>query len=80
MSAIKQTIAENLNYQLDETAETSKITEIASQAILSNGGGGYALNVEISTDGTTWTDYIPSASLQNKFVVDSSRITINTVE
>lgn len=80
LSAIKQTIAENLNYQLDETAETSKITEIASQAILSNGGGGYALNVEISTDGTTWTDYIPSASLQNKFVVDSSRITINTVE
>lgn len=79
-SAIKQSIAENLTYQLDETAETSKITEIAAQAILANGGGGYALNVEISTDGTNWTDYIPSASLQNKFVVDSSRITIKAVE
>lgn len=79
-SAISQTLAQNLTYQLDESAETSKITEIAAQAILANGGGGYALNVEISTDGINWTDYIPSASLQNKFVVDSSRITIKTVE
>lgn len=79
-TAISQTMAQNLTYQLDESAETSKITEIAAQAILSNGGGGYALNVEISTDGTNWTDYIPSASLQNKFVVDSSRITIKAIE
>lgn len=78
--AISQTLAENLTYNLDETAETSKITEIASQAILANGGGGYALNVEISTNGTTWTDYILSASLQNKFVVDPTRIQITAVE
>lgn len=73
-------IVENLTYALDENAETSKITEIASQAILANGGGGYALHVEISTDGTTWTDYIPSASIQNKFVVDSTRISVNVIE
>ncbi len=79
-SAIARSLAENLTYNLDETAETSKITEAASQAILSNGGGGYALNVEISTDDTNWTDYIPSASLQNKFVVDSTRIKITAVE
>lgn len=80
LSSIKNTLAESLTYNLNETAETSKITEAASQALLSNGGGGYALNAEISTDGTTWTDYIPSASLQNKFVVDSTRIIINVVE
>lgn len=79
-SAIAATLAENLSYSLDETAETSKITELAAQAILSNGGGGYALNVEISTNGTTWTDYIPSASLQNKFVVDPTRIKITAIE
>lgn len=78
--AIARSLAENLTYNLDETAETSKITEAASQAILSNGGGGYALNVEISTDDINWTDYIPSASLQNKFVVDSTRIKITAVE
>lgn len=73
-------IVENLTYALDENAETSKITEIASQAILANGGGGYALNVEVSTDSITWTDYIPSASIQNKFVVDSTRISVNVIE
>ena len=75
---IKSYIAENLSYSLGEDAETSKITTIASEAITANGGGGYALNVEISTNGTTWTDYIPSTSIQNKFVVDTTRITINT--
>ncbi len=74
--SIKADLAQNLSYSLDEAAETSKITEAASQAILSNGGGGYALNVEVSTDGTTYTDYIPSASMQNKFVVDPTRIAI----
>ena len=75
---IKQYIAENLVYTLNENAETSKVTTIASEAVLANGGGGYALNVEISTNGTNWVDYIPSASIQDKFVVDTTRITINT--
>lgn len=75
---IKSYIAENLIYTLNEDAETSKVTAAASAAILANGGGGYALNVEISIDGTNYTDYIQSASRQNKFVVDTTRITINT--
>ena len=75
---IKQYIAENLVYTLNESAETSKVTTVASEAVTANGGGGYALNVEISTDGTNWVDYIPSASIQDKFVIDTTRITINT--
>lgn len=80
ISGIKEYIAENLTYGLNEDAETSKITTIASEAIAANGGGGYALNVEISTDGTTYTDYIPSSSRKNKFVVDVSRIEVNDIE
>lgn len=75
---IKEEIFKNLTYGLGEAAETSKVTNAASNAILANGGGGYALNVEISLDGTTWTDYIPSASIQDKFVVDTTRIIIYT--
>ncbi len=77
---IKQTIAENLIYGLNEDAETSKPTCAAKDAIEQNGGGGYALNMQISTNGTTWVDFIPSASLANKFVVDPTRITINVIE
>ena len=80
LSLIKEDIAQNLIYRLNENAETSKITTVASDAITLNGGGGYALNVEISLDGTNWTDFIESASRKNKFVVDSTRITITTIE
>lgn len=80
LSAIKNTLAEKLTYSLNENAETSKPTCAATEAIEQNGGGGYALNMEISTDGSTWKDFIPSASLANKFVVDPTRITINTIE
>ena len=78
--AIVEYIAENLKYFLNEDAETSKITNIASEAITASGGGGYALNVEISTDGITWTDYIQSASRANKFVIDVTRIGINVIQ
>lgn len=76
---IKQYLADNLTFTLNQPAETSYITEVAAQALLSNGTGLYALNVEVSTDGVTWSDFIASASWQNKFVVDTSRITINQV-
>lgn len=79
-SAIIQFIANNLTFSLNEDAETSKITEIASQAIIANGGGGYALNVQISTNGTNWTDFIASTSRKNKFVVDATRIFVNIIE
>ena len=74
---IKQYIADNLTFTLNQPAETSYVTEVASAALLNYGTGLYALNVEVSTDGSTWTDYIASASLKDKFVVDTSRITIN---
>ena len=76
---IKEYIVANSTYSMGQTAETSILTELARNGILENGGGGYALNVEISTDGTNWTDYIESTSLKNKFVLDVSRITINVI-
>lgn len=79
-NGIKETMAENLIYSLNEAAETSKPTCAAKDAIEQNGGGGYALNLEISKDGVDWVDYIPSASLADKFVVDTTRITINVIE
>lgn len=76
LNALAERIAENLSYTLNETAETSKVTTVAAECISAMYGEGYALNVEIATDGTTWKDYIESASLRNKFVVDATRIII----
>lgn len=77
VEGIKEYIANNLSYNVNEDAETSKICSIASEAIVANGGGGYALQPQISLNGTDWTDFIQSSSLENKFVVDITRITIN---
>lgn len=79
LAEIKQYIVSNLIYSIGEDAETSKITNICSEAILNDGGGAYALNVQISEDGTTWTDFIQSLSIDDRFIVDVSRITINVL-
>lgn len=79
LSIVKNYIVQNLSYSLGAPAETSAITNVASNGLLTLGSGLYALNVEVSTDGTTWADFIASSSLQNKFVVDATRITITEV-
>lgn len=76
---IKEYIAENLTFETNEFAETSKVTEIIRQAIQSVGGAGVGVNVELSIDNKKWLDYIPSTSKQNKFTVDTSRIEITEV-
>lgn len=76
---VKEYIVDNLTFTLNQPAETSYVTEIASAALAQYGSGLYALNVEVSTDGVTYTDYIASSSLKDKFVVDTTRITITEV-
>lgn len=76
---IKSYIVENLLFKLNQPAETSYVTEVASQALLTLSSDLYALNVEISTDGTTWVDFIASNSWMDKFVVSADNITINQV-
>lgn len=79
MNAIKQYIADNLTYNMNELAETSKPTAIARDAINSNGGNGVPVDLEISINGTSWVDYIPCPSKKNKFTVDTSKITITEI-
>ena len=78
IDAVKEYIATNLTYNIGEEAETSRVTEVCSNALLADGGNAYALNVEISTDGTTWTDYIAPSTIADKFTTDVNKITINT--
>lgn len=52
VNAVKSYIAENLVYNIGENVETSKITQICADAMLSDGGNGYALNIQVSTGGS----------------------------
>lgn len=71
-----QLLAQDLSFNLNAPAETSYITEVAANRLLSFGTGAYILNVEVSKTGAagSWTDFIASASMKDKFVVDASRI------
>ncbi len=69
-----QLLAEDLSFNLNAPAETSYITEVAANRLLSFGTGAYILDVQVSTDGTNWNDFIASTSMKDKFVVDASRI------
>lgn len=57
---IKSYIQNHIDLKIGEMAETASITEIAQQAIESVGGQGYAVNVQVSTNQTTWADYLTS--------------------
>jgi len=74
--AIKQYIKDNLEYNINEVAETSKITCISRDAINDNGGGGVPINVEISNDGILWFDFLSVDIKNEKWILDISRINI----
>lgn len=76
---IKEYIVDNVTYTIGQFAETSRITCSAIEAITSQGGGGVPINVEISDDGSTWTDFLPTPDLDDQWTLDVSRITITVV-
>lgn len=79
IEAVKQYIAQSLIYKINEFADTSKPTEVSRMALESNGGGGVPVNLEVSIDGTNYTDYIPCPNKKSIFTVDTSRIDITEI-
>ena len=61
VDAIKNYILGKESFKIGQGADTATATGLAQEAIDANGGNGYATNVLISTDGTTWVEYIEPA-------------------
>lgn len=76
---IKQYIAQTLEYQIGQYAETSRVTVVAIDAINAQGGSGVPVDVEISKDGVTYTDYLEVDTLDRKWTLDVSRILTSVV-
>jgi len=64
IDGVKEYIGENLTYDIGEDVETSKITQVCADALLAQGGNGYALNVEISRGGSA-TGSTTSSTITN---------------
>ncbi len=67
-------IEKHLVYRIGECAETSSITTVAQEAIDSLGGQGYAVDVLISDDESTWVEYLAPV-VASKYSISSITIT-----
>lgn len=74
MDGIKDYIRQNIDLKIGDYAETASITEVAQKAIESVGGQGYAVDVEISSDGDTWVEYL-SPVVASRYVIEEITIT-----
>lgn len=69
-------IVKNLIYEVNEFAETSKITEVIKNALNANGANGVPVDVKITlTKGRDYKYYIECPSKKNKFTIAPSDIT-----
>lgn len=68
--AIADYVSDHLKFQIGEGANTSDITAICQEAIDANGGNGYAVGVQISTNGSSWVEYI-APTIATKLAVQS---------
>lgn len=75
-TSIKNYLVNNLKYAIGAYAETSAITTAAIVAIAAQGGGGVAVLMRISVDGSSWTDYLTTTNLNYQWTLDASRISI----
>ncbi|TDE17724.1 baseplate J/gp47 family protein [Dyadobacter psychrotolerans] len=78
-AGIKQYIVDNLEYNIGQYAETSRITAVALSAILATGGSAVPVNVEISKNGSSWFDYLTPTTLSSQFVLDVTRIAVTVL-
>lgn len=77
--SIKAQMAANLIYSIGSYASTAEITVVAQAAITSTGGRGVPINIQISSDGVTYVDYLVPTTLDAQFTVDPTRIDITSI-
>lgn len=78
-TAIAQYISDNINFYIGQPADTGSLTVLATNAVAAYGGGGAVLDLAISTDNVTFTDYISTATLAGQFTLAEGDIAITVV-
>jgi uncharacterized phage protein gp47/JayE len=78
MSSVKKYIVDNLKYEIGAYTDTSEITATAIAAIAAQGGGGggVPINMQISTDGSTWVSYLDAPSPASQWNLSVANISI----
>lgn len=76
---IKDYIVSNKTFTIGEYAETASLTAVAQAAISATGGGGVPVDLEISSNGSVWVDYLPTATLDKEWTLSQTNIAITVL-
>lgn len=79
LEGIKQYIVDNLTYTIGQFASTSEVTLAAQAAMIATGSTGVPVDVQISDDGISYVDYLPTATLSTQWVLSTTKIFINII-
>ena len=74
--SIKQYLVSNLTFEIGENSNTSDVTCVAQDGVNAQGGNGVVLNALISSDDITYTDFLNTDLLNEKWILDLIRISI----
>lgn len=79
---IKNGIVNLTHFNIGQDVSTAVLVENASYSLNTNGGENiaYITDLEISLDGTTWTNLIQTSTKADLFALDTSRITSTIIE
>jgi len=76
---IKQYIADNSQYNLNDIAETALLNSIILQAINQTSGGGVPVNIQVSLDNITFVSFLEPTSPRNLWSVNINNISISNI-
>ena len=82
VDGVKNSLVELSSYTIGQDISSGELTANANYALNTNGGANiaYITDLEISLDGTTWTNLIQVSTKADVFVLDASRITATIIE
>lgn len=66
-------------YNIGQFAEQASLTALALAAINATSGGGVPNEVQISTDDSTWFDYLATPTLGSQFTLSTANIAITVL-
>lgn len=78
-SGIKSYMTSNMIYNIGQFAEQASLTALALAAINATSGGGVPNEVQVSTDDSTWFDYLATPTLGSQFTLSTANIAITVL-
>ena len=75
LDAIKEFLVENLTYGINDSANSATIISLLTPYL----DGGLPINVGVSNDGVSYSDYLETSTKQDEFTLDESRISISII-